>query len=54
MNNLIEEVIELRLKLKESYAINEELKLEFKKNLSQLQSTVKECVQDRDKLIGKK
>ena len=54
MNNLIEEVIDLKIKLKESYAINEDLKSEFKKNLSKLQNTVKECVEDRDQLMAKK
>jgi hypothetical protein len=54
MNNLIEEVIDLKIKLKESYAINEDLKSEFKKNLSKLQNTVKECMEDRDQLMARK
>lgn len=49
-----DEVNELRLKLKESYLANEELKCAFKKNLSQLQNTLRECVDDKEKLILKR
>ncbi len=47
-------MIELRMKLKESYATNEELKLTFKKNLTELQNTLSECVDDREKVMLKK
>jgi len=51
---MFDEVIDLRLKLKESYAINEELKVTFRQNLAELQSTLGECVDDKDRLMSKK
>ncbi len=53
-SGMFDEVIDLRLKLKESYAINEELKVTFRQNLAELQSTLGECVDDKDKLMSKK
>jgi hypothetical protein len=50
----VDELIDLRMKLKESYAINEELKLTFRKNLGELQNTLGECVEDKDKVMAKK
>lgn len=50
-NGYVEELIDLRMKLKESYSINEELKYTFRKNLTELQNTLGECVQDKDKLM---
>ena len=49
-----EEINELRMKLKEACVINDELKSSFKKNLAQLQNTLKECVDDREKLVHKR
>lgn len=54
MNNLIEEVIQLRIKLKEANSVNEELKESFKKNLSQLEHTLRECIEDKERLMNKK
>jgi hypothetical protein len=54
MNNLIEEVIQLRIKLKEANSVNEDLKESFKKNLSQLEHTLKECIEDKERLMNKK
>ncbi len=51
---MFDELIDLRSKLKESFAINEELKLTFRQNLTELQSTLSECVDDKEKLMAKK
>jgi len=53
-NGMFDELIDLRSKLKESFAINEELKLTFRQNLTELQSTLSECVDDKEKLMAKK
>ena len=53
-NGLIDEVIDLKMKLKEAQSLNEQLKLSFKKNLSELQNTLGECVEDKEKLMLKK
>ena len=50
-NNFVDELIDMRVKLKESYAINEELKLTFRTNLNELQNTLGECVEDKEKLM---
>jgi hypothetical protein len=44
----------LRIKLKESNTINEELKSAFKKNFLHLETSLKECVEGKDKLMNKK
>lgn len=49
-----DESSELKIKLKEAYVINEEIKTSFKKNLSQLQNTLRECVDDREKIVFKR
>lgn len=54
MNNLIDEVVELRVKLKEAYSANEELKASFGKNLSQLESTLRDCMEEKEKFMFKK
>jgi hypothetical protein len=48
------ELSELYMRLSESQAINEELKRTFKKNLTMLEQTLHECVDDKEKLIEKK
>lgn len=53
-NGYVDELVDLRLKLKESYAVNEELKLTFRKNLGELQNTLSECIEDKDKFMLKK
>ena len=53
-SSMIEEVVELRVKLKEAHAFNEELKASFQSNLNQLQLTIKECIEDREKILTKK
>ncbi|CAF0906170.1 unnamed protein product [Brachionus calyciflorus] len=53
-NGLIDELVDLKFKLKEAQAKNEELKKSFKQNLNQFQSAFKNCVEDKDKLIDKK
>lgn len=53
-SSMIEEVVELRVKLKEAQAFNEELKASFQSNLNQLQLTIKECIEDREKILTKK
>ena len=52
--SMIDEVVDLRVKLKEAHAFNEELKASFQNNLNQLQMTIKECIEDRDKILAKK
>ncbi len=42
------------MKLKESNETIEELKLNFGKNLSNLQNTLNECIEDKEKLLEKK
>lgn len=49
-----EDSSDLKIKLKEAYIINEEIKASFKKNLSQLQNTLRECVDDREKIVYKR
>ena len=39
------------MKLKESNKTNEEQKNSFKQNLTQLESALKECVDDKEKVI---
>ena len=53
-NALIDEVVDLRMKLKESQAANEEIKSAFKKNLSQLQNALKERDEVNQKILAKK
>ena len=53
-NGLIDEVIDLKMKLKEAQSLNEQLKISFKKNLNELQNTLGECVEDKEKLMLKK
>ena len=50
----IDELIELRMKLNEANRLNEEQKNMFKQNLSQIESTLKECVDDKENIISKK
>lgn len=47
-------MIDLRTKLKEAHLINEDLKTVFRKNLSQLEITLKECKEDKEILMTKK
>lgn len=53
-NSAIDEIVDLKMKLKESYAMNEELKASFRKNLLELESTLRECVDDKEKVMLKK
>ena len=51
---IIDEIAELKVKLKEANNYNEELKASFQQNLNELQMTIKECSNDKEKIMLKK
>jgi hypothetical protein len=50
----VDNVIDLRMQLKESQRFNEELKSSFKQNINQLKASFQECLDDKEKVIFQK
>jgi hypothetical protein len=50
----VDNVIDLRMQLKESQRFNEELKSSFKQNINQLKTSFQECLDDKEKVLQKK
>lgn len=50
----VDNLVDLRMQLQEAQRANEDMKSSFRQNLTQLQASFKECLDDKEKIIGKK
>ena len=54
MSNSNEDILQLKTQLTESYAMIDELKINFRSNLIDLQRKLQDCVNEKEKIQFKK